>query len=184
MSASYPLGDVPVQVGISEEEANYLLALVSNDIARGATWSEQDHRGLADDLRAKLWAVMYPDRCPNCGIGSWYEECVFCVTFGAHDGECHHHRPFAGHECEQTPCIVCGAPLLAGVGHDAGCMVASPNHYSVEVDGVPMASGPGDTAQAERMRDAYRTINPDADVTISHRRCDDNPCAAHKAGRS
>lgn len=60
MTATYPLGDVPILTVLSEEEANYLLALVSNDIARGATWAEQDNRGLADAIQARLWAILYP----------------------------------------------------------------------------------------------------------------------------
>jgi DnaJ-class molecular chaperone len=57
------------------------------------------------------------------------------------------------------------------------------NHYAVQVDGATMASGPGDTDHAEKMRATYQTINPEAEVTITYSRCSDNPygpCPAHR----
>lgn len=57
------------------------------------------------------------------------------------------------------------------------------NHYAVQVDGMTMASGPGDADHAEGMRAIYADINPGAEVTVILSRCDANPhgpCAAHE----
>lgn len=34
------------------------------------------------------------------------------------------HPPTGCADREAAPCLVCGAPILDGIGHDAGCMVA------------------------------------------------------------
>lgn len=36
------------------------------------------------------------------------------------------HHPFTtADELHGTPCLVCGAPVLDGIGHDPGCMTAT-----------------------------------------------------------
>lgn len=88
--------------------------------------------------------------CCECGTGDYVRRSLEPID-----------PHFVCPDCKRggiTPCIVCGAPIRYGIGHDPGCLVASDVERAYDAARVNLELAQAEYATADmRLRAAYAT---------------------------